>query len=204
MATQRNVSVAAEAEKLYETVTLSKLREGDELLSLIAAKTNASSASSFLTLVKQRCDQFDHLLAGFLGGGPMGKGSIQQIDEILKDNILGMAIRVGTGAVMSTLDGATDIFVISEFYKSDALVSQANALLAMVSLSMLAQLVTTLGQYKSKGLLRRVTEVLITILFLRPAADAYRVATNHADDENTVDAARTSRFFMAISRMTTG
>ena len=43
------------------------------------------------------------------------------------------------------------------------------------------------GQYKKKKLSVKIREIFITILFLRPAVDAYRISTNHNDREATFD-----------------
>ena len=50
----------------------------------------------------------------------------------LRDNIYGMMFRVCVGALLSTIDAATDIYVITTYYESEELRGQANALLAMI------------------------------------------------------------------------
>ena len=90
-------------------------------------------------------------------------------NNVLRDNMLGMAMRVVTGAVMSTLDAITDFYVIATYYKSPTLVGQANALLSMVSISMICQLLIVIAQYKHKSLSVKVRELLITLFYLRPA-----------------------------------
>ena len=57
--------------------------------------------------------------------------------NLLRDNKFGMIFRVNVGAALSTVDGATDIYVISTYYQSKALFGQANALLAMISINMI-------------------------------------------------------------------
>ena len=71
----------------------------------------------------------------------------------------------------------------NRYYQSDELTSQANGLLAMVSLNMCCQLFVVITQYKDKSISVKIQEALICLLFLRPAVDAYRVSTNHQDDE---------------------
>ena len=105
--------------------------------------------------------------------------------NLLRDNKFGMIFRVGLGAALSTLDGARDIYVISTYYQSKALVGQAHALLAMISTNMIIQIVCVLGQYQKKSWGRKMKEVMICLLFLRPAVDAFRVSTNHEDEEAT-------------------
>jgi len=38
--------------------------------------------------------------------------------------------------------------------------------------------------YQKKSWVSRLKEVMICLLFLRPAVDAYRVSTNHKDEED--------------------
>ena len=57
----------------------------------------------------------------------------------------------------------------------------------MVSISMFAQLLAVSAQYKKKSWPLKLKEGLITLFFLRPAVDAYRVSTNHKDDDSVVD-----------------
>ena len=59
--------------------------------------------------------------------------------NILRDSIYGMVYRVSIGAALSTIDAATDIYVVTTYYQSDKLFSQAIALLAMTSANMTFQ-----------------------------------------------------------------
>ena len=52
---------------------------------------------------------------------------------------------------------------------------------------MVVQLSAVAGQYKNKSLLIKLQECLICLFFLRPAVDAYRISTNHTDDDATWD-----------------
>jgi len=108
-------------------------------------------------------------------------------NNLLRDNKFGMVFRVSVGALLSTVDAATDIYVISTYYQSKELYGQANAMLAMLLVNMLFQLTVIFGQYKEKKWSVFVKEVVINLFFLRPAVDAYRVSTNHVDDEVTFD-----------------
>ena len=76
---------------------------------------------------------------------------------------------------------------INRYYKSPALVSQANAIIAMICISMFVQLVWVSIDYSKKRTREKVREALICLLFLRPAVDIYRVSTNHKDDEIATD-----------------
>ena len=57
----------------------------------------------------------------------------------------------------------------------------------MISLNFVIQLGALLTQYRKKSLMSKLYEILITLTFLRPAVDAYRVSSNHDDDENNFD-----------------
>jgi len=85
------------------------------------------------------------------------------------------------GAFLSMLDGGTDIYTISTYYKSDKLTWQANAMLAMLLMNMFGQVLTVLGIYQKHPWQTKVKEILICLTFLRPAVDAYRVSTNHEE-----------------------
>ena len=94
--------------------------------------------------------------------------------------------RVSVGAVLSIVDAATDIFVISTYY-NDGLHGKANAMLAMITINMAIQLLLVLAQYKKKSWQVKAKEMLISLFFLRPAVDAFRVSTNHKDEETAID-----------------
>jgi len=102
--------------------------------------------------------------------------------HLLLVNKYGMIFRVSIGAALSTIDAATDIYVITSYYESDELVGQAHALLAMLAANLVVQIFTVLGQYQKKSLAVKLKKVLISLFFLRPAVDAYRVSTNHEDE----------------------
>jgi len=108
-------------------------------------------------------------------------------NNLLRDSIYGMVMRVTVGAVLSTMDAATDIYVISTYYQSEELYGQANAMLAMLLGNIIVQLTFVYTQYKDKSWSTIGKEALITMTFLRPAVDAFRVSTNHDDQEATFD-----------------
>ena len=85
------------------------------------------------------------------------------------------------------MDAVTDIYIILKYYNIEGLRGQANAMLTMIVTNMGIQIVFVLAQYKKKSWKVKVKEVLICLFFLRPAVDAFRVSTNHKDNESTVD-----------------
>jgi len=108
-------------------------------------------------------------------------------NSLLKDSIYGTVYRVSVGAVLSTIDAATDIYTIAVYFQSEELVTQARVLLTMITINIGIQLLCVTAQYREKKLTARIREVLITLFFLRPAVDAYRVSTNHKDEDELVE-----------------
>jgi len=107
--------------------------------------------------------------------------------NLLRDSKWGMILRVSVGALLSMLDAGTDIYTVSTYYMSDKLTWQANAMLAMISINMLTQILSVLGNYQKHSWQTKLKEILICLTFLRPAVDAYRVSTNHEDKMLTVE-----------------
>ena len=107
-------------------------------------------------------------------------------NNTLRDTIYGTVFRVAFGAALSTIDAATDIYVITTYYESLDLIGQANTLLGMISANMFIQLLVVMAQYQKKTVAVKFQEALITLLFLRPTVDAYRVSTDHEDDGATL------------------
>jgi len=107
--------------------------------------------------------------------------------NLLRDNKFGMIFRVGIGAALSMSDAATDIYVISTYYGKEELVGQANVFLAMIILNIFVQMVVVKANYQQSGWRQMLREFLITLMFLRPAVDAYRVATSKENDLTVTD-----------------
>jgi len=84
-------------------------------------------------------------------------------------------------------DAATDIYVISTYYGKEELVGQANVFLAMITLNMFVQMVAMKANYQRSGWRVMLREMLITLMFLRPAVDAYRVVTSKENDLTVTD-----------------
>ena len=98
-----------------------------------------------------------------------------------------MVWRVSVGAALSMLDAVSDIYVISNYYNTEGLRGQANAMLAMLVMNMGLQILFALALYKKKSWKVKVKEALICLFFLRPAVDAHRVSTNYKDSETMGD-----------------
>jgi len=87
---------------------------------------------------------------------------------------------------LTTVDTMTDVFMIY-LYKKNGLHSSANAMIAMIASNMFIQLVVVLAQNKKKGWKTLLKEWLITLLFMRPFVDAWRVHKKHEDSETIIN-----------------
>ena len=65
-------------------------------------------------------------------------------NNLLRDSIYGMVMRVSIGAFLSLLDAGTDMYVLISYY-SAGLYAQANILLAMIMANLTAQIIIVLG-----------------------------------------------------------
>ena len=108
-------------------------------------------------------------------------------NNLMRNSIYGTVYRVTVGAALSMTDAVTDIYVISTYYQSEELYGQANALLAMLLGNLFVQLVVVYLQYNKKSWLTIGKEALITMTFMRPAVDTYRVSMHQEDEEVTLD-----------------
>ena len=93
---------------------------------------------------------------------------------------------MGVGALLSSVDAATDIYVVGTYY-SEGLNGQANAMLGMISANLFIQLLIVFAQNQKKRWTVKLREAIITLLSLRPIVDAFRISTNHVDEEVTID-----------------
>ena len=103
-------------------------------------------------------------------------------NNLLRDSIYGMVMRVSIGAGLSLVDAGTDISVLISYYRA-GLTTQANMLLAMIATNATFQVLLVITLYAKKSWQRKLYEIIITLTFLRPPVDAYRVSTNQIDDE---------------------
>ena len=106
-------------------------------------------------------------------------------DELLVHSLYGTILRVITGAVLSTIDAATDIITITTYFKN-GLGGRAIALLVMIGLNLATQVTMTTLQMRG-GWKGWVKEVLICVFFMKPAVDAYRVSANKGLNDGVVD-----------------
>ncbi|GMH82067.1 hypothetical protein TL16_g09138 [Triparma laevis f. inornata] len=116
--------------------------------------------------------------------GPMtiviGKG-------IVKSAPWGLMARVIAGAVLSVTDLITDLFVLRQFWVvGEKMFKYRNATLASLATSIILQLLVVLLQNRKKGVRRILKEVAIVIAGMKPAVDAFRVASGAEQEKNTM------------------
>ena len=91
----------------------------------------------------------------------------------------GLRWRVFMGAKLSLLDIITDVYMIYQYLTSEedgqAIFGYINA--GMVATSLLFQLILVFAQNKKKGKKKVVYEAQAVFLFMKPAVDAFRVAS---------------------------
>jgi len=80
----------------------------------------------------------------------------------------------------------TDVSVIISYLNSGK-TKQAYSLIAMMGLSISLQLLNAYVQNRKKSKWAIFRELLIVLSGLKPAVDAYRVATDYSDELNTFD-----------------
>jgi len=100
--------------------------------------------------------------------------------ELMAASKLGLAKRVIIGALLSIGDMITDIWVIISYLRIGN-TSGAYSLMAMIGSSLSVQLLVTYALKRKTIILR---EMLFVVTFLKPAVDAYRVATGYEDEES--------------------
>ena len=83
-------------------------------------------------------------------------------------------------------DMITDLSVIIS-YLNNGEAKQAYSLMAMMSLSIVIQLLIAYIQNRKKGKWALIRELLIVLSGLKPAVDAYRIATGYEDELSTLD-----------------
>jgi len=102
----------------------------------------------------------------------------------------GLKTRVCSGAGLSILDMATDLFVIATYMGAEETRGYGYSLFGMLAASMLLQIVLVFGQNRSKPWVV-AKEVLIVMSGMKPGVDSYRVCSgqemevHHAFDAQT-------------------
>jgi len=89
-------------------------------------------------------------------------------------------------AALSYMDTISDIFVIRDYLRSGD-TAGAYSLMAMIGLSIALQLLLAFLQNRKKSKRALIWELLIVLSGLKPAVDAYRVATDYSNELNLFD-----------------
>jgi hypothetical protein len=104
--------------------------------------------------------------------------------QLLKRSNLGLKWRVGLGAILSIGDIITDVSVIIS-YLDNGDTKQAYSLMGMMGLSISLQLVLAYVQNRKKSKWALIRELFIVLSGLKPAVDAYRIATGYSNEFST-------------------
>ena len=107
--------------------------------------------------------------------------------ELLKTAPWGLAWRVCVGATLSTLDMATDIFVIVGYMRKEETKGYGYSLLWMIIMSMVLQLVVVVLQNAKRPWVM-VKEALFVVTGLKPVMDAKNVVmSKEMEDHHVID-----------------
>jgi len=102
--------------------------------------------------------------------------------RLLASGNLGLKLRVFLGAFLSVGDLVSDTTVIFSYFE-EGRTGQAYGLISMVVMSLFCQVIIVLAQNIKKSRSEILRELFFVVTFLKPAVDAYRVATGHEDDQ---------------------
>ena len=144
-------------------------------------RTRGSVDSAMLSW-RQEYRQLDTLFDGVEGFEDFATFLLK---EIHRRSSRGMVYRVGLGAFISSVDSLTDIYVTVTYMKG-RLWSQAIAMLAMISTNIFIQIIIVVGNYAHCSRKKKLKEILISLSFMRPIVDAYRVSIDGREDKSEV------------------
>jgi len=126
---------------------------------------------------------------------PMMTAIVKRIKREAKRNA---RVKVYGKAALSLLDTGTDINMIL-FYFGNARNWYAWGIIATVAINMFLQLLIVYSQNRRMGLKRLAFEMFVTLIFLKPACDAYRVSQDEVKETNLTFIAEIE---MTLSRVT--
>jgi len=99
------------------------------------------------------------------------------------ENNLGLKLRVYGGAALSITDGMTDVFVTVTYWGDETTRGAAQGILLCLVFNFLVQSVVVFIQNRKLPPAQQIREQIHLFTLLKPAVDAYRVATGI--DEST-------------------
>ncbi|GMH83489.1 hypothetical protein TL16_g09612 [Triparma laevis f. inornata] len=94
----------------------------------------------------------------------------------LSTNNLGLRLRVFSGALLSTFDLITDVYMTIQFYNTDGQQSYGKINSWLIGLTMLMQIIISYAQNSGKSSLL-LQDVICILTGFKPALDAYRVGS---------------------------
>ena len=101
----------------------------------------------------------------------------------LNTSKFGMLFRVSVGAILSTVDLASDVYMTALFFSTPGLEGYGRTNAVFIGLTMLVQIMVACVQNSSKPS-TFLKEVLIVLTGLKPAADAWKVGSGVEKEEH--------------------
>jgi hypothetical protein len=141
---------------------------------LLTASTPADALDTFLTRYPflREVDAFS----------PWFKPMMEVVTRrLMVSSRMGMGIRVTIGALLSTLDVGSDIYMVVSLFAIDRRFA-ALGTLSMVLTTLGLQIIVTIVQWKHRGWRKVALEAAIVLTFFKPLVDAYRVASGDPGD----------------------
>ena len=109
-------------------------------------------------------------------------------------------LKVYGKAGLSMSDTLTDIYMI-QFYFSVGEYWFAYAIIGTVAFNMFCQLLIVYGQNRRMGFTRLATDMFTTLIFLKPAVDAYRVGQDEDKDPNLLVDAEVESIYSRLTEV---
>ena len=116
----------------------------------------------------------------------------------LNTSNLGLRFRVFGGAVLSTVDLITDIYMTYQFFNTEGEEGYGKTNAVLIGLTMFMQLIVTYAQ-NSKSKKHFFQDAICILIGFKPALDAYRVGSGaEQEDHQTVDPLMEMTLFKAL------
>jgi hypothetical protein len=102
--------------------------------------------------------------------------------SLLKDGVFGLKVRVGFGALLSYFDMGSDIFMIYRFAQRGKFFYAYGTLISIcINLFLQCYFVYICNHRRGRKIIFQ--EIFITLAFMKPAVDAFRIATDAKTDD---------------------
>ena len=103
----------------------------------------------------------------------------------LKTSNLGLRLRVFGGALLSTIDLITDIYMTYRFFNEEGQEGYGKSNAILIGLTMFIQVLLSYGQ-NSKSMKHFFRDAICTLIGFKPALDAYRVGSGAVQEDHHV------------------